>query len=1151
MQPEQPQDNVELDAIAQNGLKTNESLDDVNANTAAAAVKLSEIEQNTEAQIVQSQKNTDTIKKPLDQIVENTKPKEVQRVRLEGREEDESDEDFNENQAGKALWSMLRGPKGAKGDSIKGDKGDTGADSKVIGPVGPAGKKGDKGEKGEKGDKGNDSIVPGPRGKDGLKGDAGDKGDKGADADSKKIVKETEAIVREKIGEEVDKRLDTNMQSIERRISASKSYSTGDLTDTQEATPGQAMIKQADGTWYPGTAGGGAVEGTAILSTGETVGKVLQADGDGTSSFVALAGGGNAQTANPLSQFAATTLAQLNGVISDATLGDASDFATVAQGALADSAQQPPSEGAFVNGDKTKLDTYSEANQTDNNAKVTNATHTGEVTGSTALTIANNAVITARIADNAVTNAKIAGAGTRDATTFYRGDGTFATPAGGGSIAIGDTITSATLGSVLFAGASGVLAQDNTNFFWDDTNNRLGIGTAAPGTFAKLGVEGSSANRVSIEVKNTNAFGNASFYFQNNRGSFATYGGLLTGGSSDVGGNLLGLTRSDKTFLIADGASSLGLAIGTLTATPLTFGTNNATVMTLLSGGNVGIGLISPTAALHLKAGTAAASTAPLKLTSGTLNTTPEAGAVEFLTDAYYGTITTGAARRTFAFLESPTFTGTVVLPANTVTNGMIAGAGARNATTFYRGDGTFAAPSSGFADPLTTNGDIIARIAASTTRLAQGANGTFLGVSGGTLGYYTPAGSGGTVDTVVSGTGITIDATDAANPIANLSAESIASLALADTSSQATGVENNADVTDTANVTAAGALMDSEVTNLAQVKAFDSTDYAAALGADDNYVTDAEKTVIGNTSGTNSGDQDLSGKANLASPTFTGTVGLPNNTVTNAMIAGTGTRNSTTFYRGDGTFAEPAGGGADIQTFTSSGTWTKPATGSRVLVQAWGGGGGGAKNAADGGGGGGGGSYKEAWFNMADLGATETITIGAGGLAASGFADGGDGGETTFGSKLTAFSGAGGQANFGGGGGGFLSSSSISDGGSPLGGTSPGGDSTFGGAGGGRNSSGQTLGGSSIYGGGGGGSGGGFSGNGGNSIFGGGGGGGGAFSGTRLGGSSTSGGAGGNGAPGRFANATAGQQPGGGGGGADEGNAAAGGAGKVIITVI
>ena len=46
--------------------------------------------------------------------------------------------------------------------------------------------------------------------------------------------------------------------------------------------------------------------------------------------------------------------------------------------------------------------------------------------------------------------------------------------------AIGETITGATAGSVLFAGASGVLAQDNANLFWDDTNNRLGVGTSSP-----------------------------------------------------------------------------------------------------------------------------------------------------------------------------------------------------------------------------------------------------------------------------------------------------------------------------------------------------------------------------------------------------------------------------------------------------------------------------------------------------------------------------------------------------------------------------------------------------------------------------------------------------------------------------------------------
>ena len=46
-------------------------------------------------------------------------------------------------------------------------------------------------------------------------------------------------------------------------------------------------------------------------------------------------------------------------------------------------------------------------------------------------------------------------------------------------------------------------------------------------------------------------------------------------------------------------------------------------------------------------------------------------------------------------------------------------------------------------------------------------------------------------------------------------------------------GISTSADVTDATTVAAAGALMDSEVTNLAQVKAFDSSDYATAAQGD------------------------------------------------------------------------------------------------------------------------------------------------------------------------------------------------------------------------------------------------------------------------------------------------------------------------------
>ena len=53
------------------------------------------------------------------------------------------------------------------------------------------------------------------------------------------------------------------------------------------------------------------------------------------------------------------------------------------------------------------------------------------------------------------------------------------------------TGTAFTTGSVVFAGASGVYTQDNTNLFFDDTNNRLGIGTASPNS--PLHVNGATA----------------------------------------------------------------------------------------------------------------------------------------------------------------------------------------------------------------------------------------------------------------------------------------------------------------------------------------------------------------------------------------------------------------------------------------------------------------------------------------------------------------------------------------------------------------------------------------------------------------------------------------------------------------------------------
>lgn len=121
--------------------------------------------------------------------------------------------------------------------------------------------------------------------------------------------------------------------------------------------------------------------------------------------------------------------------------------------------------------------------------------------------------------------------------------------------------TPLTTGSVPFIGASGLVSEDNSNFFWDDTNKRLGIGTATPtfkidvhGTGIALGINGTTTNNAYAVFQNA---GSSKWRIGNTYSAAANY------------------------FSIYDSVNSLDR-------------------LTILNSGFVGIGTATPSVLLHL-----------------------------------------------------------------------------------------------------------------------------------------------------------------------------------------------------------------------------------------------------------------------------------------------------------------------------------------------------------------------------------------------------------------------------------------------------------------------------------------------------------------------------------------------------------------------
>lgn len=150
-------------------------------------------------------------------------------------------------------------------------------------------------------------------------------------------------------------------------------------------------------------------------------------------------------------------------------------------------------------------------------------------------------------------------------------DGTVSTSTSTPTLAL---TTSLTTGSVPFIGASGALSQDNAQFFFDNTNDRLGLGTASPTAKLDLREAGTGLTAAWTGYSGTNS-----------GSTFNTTAGVLT---NTVASFVNTATRSAG----ANALTNIGLVASASGAQ------NNYAALFPL--GNVGITQSSPLAKLHI-----------------------------------------------------------------------------------------------------------------------------------------------------------------------------------------------------------------------------------------------------------------------------------------------------------------------------------------------------------------------------------------------------------------------------------------------------------------------------------------------------------------------------------------------------------------------
>ena len=266
-----------------------------------------------------------------------------------------------------------------------------------------------------------------------------------------------------------------------------------------------------------------------------------------------------------------------------------------------------------------------------------------------------------------------------DVTKFLAGTGTWVVPSGGGSGTVTGTGTTNYISK--FTGTTSV---GNTAIY-ENTSGSYGLGIQTTNPRATLHVFGTL--QVSTGVNDNVA--SSLIYLE----TLPYHEGLhIRATSSLAGGRYSYMAIEDETY---------------------------QSVFKITETGRVGISTETPTAMLHLKAGTATANTAPLKFNSGSLLSAIEAGAVEF--DGSHLYLSIGSSRYQ---LDQQTGSGSMVYPGTGLAVSTGSGWGTSLATTTVGGNLLTLANPSAITFPRFNANNTVSALSASDFKTAIGATG-------------------------------------------------------------------------------------------------------------------------------------------------------------------------------------------------------------------------------------------------------------------------------------------------------------------------------------------------------------------------------------------------------------------------------------------